>query len=214
MKKQAVIFDMDGVITDSEPYYVQAVNVVLADQGLAMTEEDHLAIIGSSIDYTWEWVVRRFGLKEGPEHWKPRYDQAVLHLLSQNATPAPGLYLLLEQLERRNIRIGLASSSQSNWVEAVLVRLGVLARFGALATSGMVANAKPAPDLYLLAAQKLQVEPGGCIAVEDTPRGLQAARSAGMTTIAVRTESTAQMDLSAADRTIDSLEAFDLSWLE
>ncbi len=214
MKKQAVIFDMDGVITDSEPFYAAAVNVVIEPLGHRLTDEDHRAIMGSSIDYTWQWVIDRFALDGDVERWKAPYDLAVEELLRRNVTPAPGLYSLLQALEDRGVKIGLATSSQGNWVEAVLARLDVTARFGAIAAAEMVREAKPAPDLYLLAARKLGVTPQACLAIEDTPRGIESAQAAGMVTVAVRTEATAHMDVSSAEHEIESLEQFEPAWLD
>jgi HAD superfamily hydrolase (TIGR01509 family) len=213
MSKQAVIFDMDGVITDSEPLYGEAVNVVLADQGLFLTDEDHRQIMGSSIDYTWKWVMERFGLDGGIEQWKAPYDLAVADLLGTKSTPVPGLYGLLDGLESRGVKLGLATSSLTHWAEVVLAKLGVAERFPVIAACDMVAEAKPAPDLYLLAAQKLGAEPHRCLAIEDTPRGISSAKSAGLSVVGVRTESTAHMDISEADFIIQSLEEFDFSWL-
>ena len=213
MTKQAVIFDMDGVITDSEPLYSEAVNVVLAPEGLTLSDDDHRAIMGSSIRYTWRYVIDRFGLAGDVEDWTPAYDVAVAEVLGANAVAADGLEWLLGGIQERGLRIGLATSSRTNWTHAILKRLGVTDAFEAIATSDMVDAAKPAPDLYLLAAGKLAVSPERCLALEDTPRGIASAKAAGMTAIAVRTESTAGMDISAADYAIDRLTDFDFSWL-
>ena len=213
-KKQAVIFDMDGVLTDSEPLYAEAVNVALAQTGFALTEEDHRAIMGSSIDYTWEWVMARFSLDRDIGYWKERYDSAVLRLLGEKAEPMPGIYQLLDSLEAQGMKLGLATSSQLNWVKAVLARLGIAGRFGSVAACEMVEHAKPAPDLYLAAARGLGVPPEPCLAIEDTPRGIQSAKSAGMLAIALQTDAMAHMNLSAADHIIGSLDEFDFSWLE
>jgi len=213
VNKQAVIFDMDGVITDSEPLYSEAVNLVLAKAGASLTDEDHRAIMGSSIDFTWQYVIDRFGLEGTLEDWKPSYDHAVVELLSSNVIASDGLGWLLNALKSLGIRIGLATSSQRNWVEAVLSRLAVTDAFDAIATTEMVEQAKPAPDVYLLAATKLGIGPERCIAIEDTPRGIASAKSAGMFVIAVRTGSTAQMDVSAADQVIDNLGHFEMDWL-
>ena len=213
MTKQAVIFDMDGVITDSEPLYGEAVNVVLAREGLALSDDDHRAIMGSSIAYTWRYVIDRFGLDGGVEDWTPAYDVAVAEVLGANAVAAEGLEWLLDGLKERGARIGLATSSLSHWADAILNRLGVAGAFEAIAASDMVEAAKPAPDLYLLAAGKLGVAPDRCLAIEDTPRGIASAKAAGMDAVAVRTESTAGMDISAADYAIDRLSDFDFAWL-
>ncbi len=213
MNKQAVIFDMDGVITDSEPFYNEAVNEVLRPLGHVLTEDDHRAIMGSSIDYTWEYVIQRFGLQDDVRRWKRQYDGAVLRILKAKAEPAPGLYALLDRLEAKGLKLALATSSQRNWADAVVARLKVTGRFPVIATTEMVPSAKPAPDLYLLTASLLGVPPARCLAIEDSPRGITSAKAAGMTTVAVRSQAVSHLDISAADRIIDSLEAFDLAWL-
>ncbi len=213
-KFQAVIFDMDGVITDSEPLYAEALNEVLRSGGHVMTDQDHESIMGSGIDFTLDWMISHFGLKGTVASWRPRYDREVVRVLSQKAEPTPGIYDLLDALNARHMKIGLASSSQGNWVQAVLKKLGVADRFEAIAACEMVAQAKPAPDLYLLAAQKLGVAPAACVAIEDTPRGIAAGKAAGMRMIALRTGPTAGLDISAADHIIDSLPAFPLHWLD
>ncbi|MDE2723333.1 MAG: HAD-IA family hydrolase, partial [Gemmatimonadota bacterium] len=93
-------------------------------------------------------------------------------------------------------------------------RIGVVTFFEAVATADMVSASKPEPDLYLLAANKLGVSPRNCLAIEDTPRGIAAAKAAGMVSVAVRTESTAGLDISAADYVISSLSEFDFTWVE
>jgi len=207
---KAVIFDMDGVITDSELLYGEAVNAVFEGTRYVLTDDDHRAIMGSSIDYTWDWIMRRFDLPGPVERWTQRYDDEVVRLLTDKAEPTPGIYELLDAIQQRHVRLGLASSSQHNWVMAVLGKLGLQDRFEAIASCEMAANAKPAPDLYVLAGQKLGVVPGECMAVEDTPRGIQAAKAAGIYTVALRTGPTAALDISAADLIIDSLGHFPL----
>ena len=211
---RAVIFDMDGVITDSEPLYAEAVNATIDSTPHRLSATDHMAIMGSSIEATWDYVIDRFGLDGGRERWESAYYRAVVRLLSQRADPTPGIYDLLQGLDQRHQKLGLATSSMKEWVDAVLHRLGLLQTFESIATSDMVAEAKPAPDLYLLAARGLKVPPDACLAIEDTPRGIEAAKRAGMRVVALRTKSTAHMDISAADRVLDSLSGFDYSWLQ
>ena len=205
---------MDGVITDSEHLYAQAVNLALSGTGEVLTDDDHRQIMGSSIDYTWTWVIDALDLDHDIGYWKSRYDPAVVHLLSEKAPATPGVYELVDALEARDILIGLATSSQENWVRAVLDRLGLAGRFRSVASCDMVENAKPAPDLYLLAAKGLRVPPQECLAIEDTPRGIQSAKSAGMSVVGLKTEALAGADLSQADHITDSLGQFDFAWLD
>ena len=125
-----------------------------------------------------------------------------------------GRYELMEGLEERGIKLGLATSSVDRWVQAVFTSLRVTGRFAAVATGDMVTEGKPAPDLYKLAARQLGQSPAACLAIEDTPRGIASAQAAGMPTVAVRTVSTAHMDVSSAEHVIDSLRDFDFAWLE
>ncbi len=212
--KQAVVFDMDGVISDSEPFYTEAINVVLEPYGVRMTDAEHEAIIGSSIDDTWRFVIAHFKLKGTLADWKAPYDRAVVDVLSRKVKPSPGLYMLLERLAQRQIKLAVATSSQLNWARTILGKLEVERYFPIVVTTEMVLNAKPAPDLYLLATKRLGVAPTASLAIEDSPRGLGSAKAAGLTAIAVRTPSTAGMDISIADHVINSLEEFDLQWLE
>ncbi|MBI3954303.1 MAG: HAD family phosphatase [Chloroflexi bacterium] len=211
---RAVIFDMDGVLTDSEPFYHEAHNLVLGELGLALSEEENRQILGTTVEHSWRWIAQRFQLPGPLDGWLARYDRAVIEVLSAKAQPSPGLYRLLELLEARRLPLGLASSSQASWVRAILQKLGVEERFKVVISGEMVAHGKPAPDIYLLVARGLGVEPQGCLVFEDTPVGISAARAAGMQVVAVETPSTAGMDLSQAHHVVSSLARFDPAWLE
>lgn len=212
--KAAVIFDMDGVLTDSEPFYLEAVNATLAAHGVRLAEEDHAAIMGSSIDYTWDYLIRRFDLAGPKGALKAPYDRKVVEILSQKVEPAAGLHALLEQFQQRGLKLAVATSSQLNWAETILGKLRIAEYFPVVVTTQMVEHPKPAPDLYALACKRLAVAPGEAIAIEDSPRGVQAATTAGITTVAVRTPSTMGLDVGRAQHVINSLSEFKFSWLD
>lgn len=113
---------------------------------------------------------------------------------------------------------GVITDSEPLYAEALDIVLGrrsiVGSFFAAIATSDMVLASKPAPDLFLLAARELGVPPRNCLALDDTPRGIAAANTAGMTTVAVRNESTARMNVPAANYVINRLREFDFAWIE
>lgn len=214
LPQRAVIFDMDGVITDSEPLYAEALDIVLGRKSIVLDPADHRAVIGRSVTFTWQYLIDRLDLDGDIQDWVRLYDQSVSRLLSTEATGAEGLHWLLGSLKARDVHIALATGSKTNWANIILNRLGVGSFFAAIATSDMVLASKPAPDLYLLAARKLGVPPRNCLAIDDTPRGIAAANTAGMTTVAVRTESTARMNVSAANYVINQLREFDFAWIE
>lgn len=126
----------------------------------------------------------------------------------------PGVAVLLDALASEGIPCAVASNSERVWVDEVPQITGLTGRFAAIATADEVQNPKPAPDVYLLAAQRLGVDPCACIAFEDSPRGLAAAHAAGMTTVAVPTELTRHMDFAQAHHLVESLEHWTLERLK
>ena len=210
---EAVIFDMDGVLADSEPLYHLSMNQVLQAHGHSLTNEDNRIILGTTVIHTWKWLKDRFGLDGELEEWIGVYDRIILKNLKENVEPSPGLYDLLDSLKARGLPIGLASSSQANWVDTVLTTLDVKDRFSVVVSGDMVTNGKPAPEIFLKAAGELGAEPSRCLVFEDSPHGIQAGKAAGMTVVAVLTDLTRDLDLSLADRRIESLSDFDFSLL-
>lgn len=212
---KAVVFDLDGVLWDGEPLYHEAFNVVLRPYGhsIALTDPDYVQIIGTSVEAAWEWMRDRFGLEESRSVFYRAYNAAVMDLLKEPRDPLPGVRELLTELEIRGIPIGLASASLRNWVDATLTGLGLNGDFAATVTASEVERSKPAPDLYLKAAERLDVDPADCLAFEDTPSGIASAQTAGMFAVQVRASSTALPPIPEADMVIDKYSEFDLSLL-
>lgn len=200
----AVIFDMDGVLADTEPQNEQALATVLARRGAQMTEDEYRGLVGQSNDASWAWLTERFGLIEAPADLQDEYLREVLPLLV-TVLPSPGASTLVGDLRTAGIRLGVASSSPRPAVEAILGALGVAGSFDVVVSGGEVTAGKPAPDIFLLAAARLNAPPGQCVVIEDSPHGLEGARRAGMRTIALRTRYTTGQEL-RADVVIDSLE--------
>lgn len=204
---------MDGVLADSEPIYAEAMDAVLAGLGKKVTPELHLKIMGTGVEETWSILVRELGLPGRIEDYIPAYDRELVERLAKLKQPLPGVVDLVRTLRREGVPIAVASSSWMGWIDALLRGIGLRDAFDALASATEVEHPKPAPDLYLLAASKLDVPPEACIAVEDTPTGLRAAKAAGMYAVQVRASSTAFPPLPMADAVIDTLEDFDLGLL-
>ncbi len=204
---------MDGVLADSEPLYHLSLNQVLQAHGHSLTDEDNRIILGTTVDFTWQTLKDRFRLDGEIEDWIGVYDEVLLKNLKENVEPSPGLYDLLDTLDARGLAFGLASSSQANWIEVILTILGVKERFKVVMSGDMVTNGKPAPEIYLTAAEKLSVDPSRCLVFEDSPHGIQAGKAAGMTVVAVLTDMTRDLDVSLADHHIESLADFDISLL-
>ena len=205
---------MDGVLTDSEPLYHLSINQVLANHGLALSEEANKETLGTTVDYTWNWLMRHFGLEGDLSQWIAEYDEVVLKNLKEKVVPSPGVYELLDGLKARGLRLALASSSQGNWVEAVLSTLGVQDRFDVVISGEMVTKGKPDPEIFLLTARRLALPPQRCLVIEDSPHGIKAGKRAGMRVIVVLTPYTQDLDLSEADHVLGSLQQFDYGILD
>jgi len=208
---RAVIFDLDGVLWDGEPLYHEAFNVILEPYGYHLTKDDYEHIIGLSVEGAWDWVRRRFELSIPPADFLRTYNQTVLRLLQRPVEPLPGVRALIGELRHRGMPIAVASTSLRAWVDATLRGLDLEGAFNAVVSASEVANGKPAPDLYLAAAARLNVPPERCLAVEDTSPGIAAAKAAGMFAVQLRAASTALPPLPEADLVLDTLAEFDLS---
>jgi len=211
---RAVVFDLDGVLWDGEPVYYAAFNRVLEPLGHHLPEAEYDQIMGHSVEAAWEWVLKRFDISEPPEPFYDTYDAAVLEMLKEPIEPLPGVRELVAELRDRGVRIAVASASLRQWVDATLDGIGLRTEFQTTVSASEVENAKPAPDLYAKAAQRLGVMPSRCLAVEDTTAGIASAKAAGLFAIQLRAASTALPPIAEADLVIDDYSDFDLSLLD
>lgn len=200
---------MDGVLLDSEPLHRLVVNDLLAEHGVELTEELYSHYLGTTLEYTWEDLIHRFNLPGDIPFWAARYSDAIVESYRRNSVPSPGAVELVQELRARGLRLAVASSSRTGWVEVALEKLGVRGYFDQVVTGDMVTRSKPDPQIYLLAAERLGVDPRDCLAIEDAPKGVESAHAAGMTVIGVKTEYTAHLALPGAAVVLDDLTGFD-----
>ena len=211
---RAVIFDMDGVLVDSEPAFYEAANQVLAEEGQHIEWERYQRLLGTSVRETWRVLISMLGLQGGLQSYLERYDDVLLACLGQPRPPLPGVLRLLAEFKTRSIPCGLATSSRKAWMDTLLKAAGIpLHTLSAFSWRELVANSKPAPDLYLHAAELLAVPPERCVAIEDTPTGIASAKAAGMYTVHVRASTTAFPPIEDADLVLESLEEFPIEML-
>lgn len=203
---RAVIFDCDGLIVDSETPEFLAWQAVHARHGWPFPLESWRRNIGRN-DSPFDPLgrFREPGSPLAPEAaralWQDHHDRLQPAFL----TPLPGVVALLESVRAHRFRTAVASSSRHARVRELLERLGLADKFDAVAGGDEVPRAKPAPDVYRLAAERLGVAESACVAIEDSESGVRAAKAAGMRCIAVPSALTRGMDFSAADLVADSL---------
>ena len=212
MNNKAFIFDMEGVIIDSEPIHARAKMATLREYGITLSAQE-IGLdkyVGRSAKSFWVDMKARFP-EVFTEEWQvmagKKYEK-YMEILNNDATikAIPGLPELLQRLKAKGYKIGLGSSSVRPMVNNVLTRFGIIEYFDALTTGDEVEHSKPDPTIYLLAAKKLGVNPADCTVVEDAASGVKAAKAAGMQCIAVRNPNSGQQDLSLADKIIDKYE--------
>ncbi|MCK9520817.1 MAG: HAD family phosphatase [Dehalococcoidia bacterium] len=199
----AVIFDMDGVLVDGEPLHFRAVNQLLGEEGLSISLEAYKPYMGTKAG--WSDMMRDMGLSKPESYYVPRYHEIILEQYRTRSVPEPGAVELVRGLRAAGARIAVASSSRTPWVEACLEAIGLGGAFEALITGSDIEHGKPAPDIYLLAAERLSVDPTRCLAIEDAPAGIFSAKAAGMTVWAVRTEYTRGLELPRPHREFERI---------
>ncbi|MCY3921137.1 MAG: HAD family phosphatase [Chloroflexi bacterium] len=208
----AVIFDMDGVLLDSEPLHYEAVRVILEEQGVEFPLDDYFRYLGTTLTSTWDDLCERYPITMPFDQFEARYNTDVLDQYLAGAPLIRGARELAAQLQDAGVPIAVASSSHRVWVDAALSGAGLREYFEQTTAGDEVSMGKPSPEIYLKAAEKLGFDPEDCIAVEDAPAGIESARAAGMKVVLVRSELTNDLDL-ASDWQVDDLTQFELTWL-
>lgn len=182
----AIIYDMDGVLTDSEPIWKVAMEAVFHHVGCPLKKEDFQKTVGLRID-----EVVHYWFHVSPwEHFSPAAVEKMIidkmvELLSEQATPLPGVIASLEFFREKGLKIGLATSSYSILIDTILDTLAIRDYFDTVHSAEHEHYGKPHPAVYLTAAKHLSVDPRHCLVVEDSLNGVISGKAARMTVICV-----------------------------
>ena len=185
MKIEAVIFDLDGLMIESEQFNFDVIRRLLEKYGKQVDEAWFEPTIGMDNLETAEFLIRETGLHLTPEAFIQEKHKLMIGVLPEVTKPNPGLMDVLGDLVDAQLKLGVASNSFKVYVRTALETLGVYGSFGCVLSADDVEHTKPAPDIYLLAAERLGVQPEKCLALEDSPLGMQAALAAGMACVAI-----------------------------
>lgn len=210
---QAVIFDMDGLLIDSEPLQIRAWRDYLDTHNKVLTDEVLAQMYGLRLSDSAKVVARLLELDVTPAQIATDRDAMFLATVPGNIEARPGAVDLVTELKRRGTPIALATSGHRVYVDLALESAGIPTIFDVEVTGEMVQRGKPDPETFLTAAALLDVDPDACLVLEDSPNGVRAAKAAGMTCIAIPNDDTTGLDLAMADEVMVSLDEV-LAWLD
>ncbi|GAA4363451.1 HAD family hydrolase [Hymenobacter saemangeumensis] len=213
---RTVIFDMDGVLVDTEPLHHDAFFRHFAELGINMTAEEYATFLGSSTRNVYQQLKQEFDLREDVEvlvgrkreHFGKAFDESTeLELL-------PGARELVEDLHRAGVPLQLASSASKETIARVFRRFALYPFFQNLVSGEDFPKSKPDPAIFLHAAELAGVEPAQCLVIEDSANGVAAAKAAGMYCIGYRSEHSEGQDLHRADRVVTHLGQLDAAAIQ
>lgn len=212
---KAVLFDMDGVIIDSEPIQSQAHEIFLSKYNIKPIFNDSglIQTVGLTGEESYLEILDRHELKEEVKVMQTEVRSIFTKLITKNPKPMAGLNQLLTILLANKIRIAIASSRIEEMVHIVLNKMKINDKFEVIVGANFKLRRKPAPDIYIKCATDLGLPPSVCVAIEDSETGVESAKSAGMKIIAVPNKYTKHHDFSKADKIVGSLQEVTLKML-
>lgn len=208
---EAIIFDMDGVIIDSEPIHFEVDKSTLKYCNINVSNQDLNEYVGMTNPEMWARLKENYKIKHSVEELiQLQMDMKLNILENRDEKPISGVVNLLKSLKDNNIKIALASSSPKLFIMAVLKKFNIEDYFLKILSGEEVKKGKPEPDIYIEASKMLNVNPENCLVIEDSRNGVKAAKCAGMKCIGFINENSGIQDLSQADLVISSLEKINL----
>ena len=212
---RAVILDMDGTLLDSEPIHAEAFNGFLERIGVTERLDVDSDVVGYDLETICKKCIERFRLKIDVDEYKRGQHDYTLELFSSlELKETAGLTPFLRELKAEDVLTAVASATQGDIVDVILKRMGVAPYIDVICGFESVQNMKPAPDIFLLAAEKLGVAPEECLVIEDSPAGIQAARAAGMKSVAIYCNTKTPEQAGNADLIVNDFRELTLSVIE
>jgi len=205
-KLMAVLFDMDGLMVDSELTRAESFKIIIRNHG-GVVKEKIPQVIGIRVMDNWILMKERYGLKEDPKELMAEGEKKYTKLIEKKMPIAmPGLFKLIDSIRKTSLKRAVVSSAGMEHVKLKLDRLKLNDFFEVIVSGDMLTKGKPDPEGYLLVASKLGIDPKNCLVLEDAPSGVQAAKAAGMKCAAIPSIYTKDGDFSKADLVLKNLE--------
>lgn len=215
---KAVIFDMDGVLVDSEPYHIEAENIIYSKMGLNISDEEMNSFVGMAMDRLYDTLREKYHLTRTTEDFLAEDTEIRINAFKNKGkmTPIKGIPELLKDIKAAGLKIAVASSSHQDIIKIVLEASSIIDFFDFYLSSfdESVKHGKPEPDIYLKAASMLSEKPENCIVIEDSFNGVTAATKAGIKCIGYKNPASGNQDLSAATVIIDDYTKIDVTFIK
>ena len=209
---KAVIFDMDGVLIDSQPYHFKADIDTMAEYGVIKDQKFYEAFAGTLTDNRMRTLRDMFGLDVPAEELIEKREKMILDIMAnEDIKPVSGIPELLRSIKALGLKTAVASSSGIELIKLVLDRLGIAVYFDSITSGNDVKRGKPSPDIFLLAAERIGVNPRDCFVVEDSENGVKAAKSAGMKALGYINPTSGYQCLDMADAVTDDFRKVDIN---
>lgn len=212
---KAIIFDMDGVLIDSEPVHLEAFRRLMDSLSIPFDKEYYLQFIGSTTEHMWNKVITDYKITLSKDELVVKSNNFVKEINGEAGYPVMrGAAELIQRLSCAGVKLAVASSSGMDRIENTLDKLGVRGFFDGVVSGLQVKNPKPAPDTFLEAARLLNVCADECIVIEDSLNGMKAAKNAGMICVMYENLSIGAVDSTYADYIIQGFEDLDKKFFE
>lgn len=196
---KGVIFDNDGVIVDSEPLHHLAEKKTMAPYNIDITKEEYKNYVGVGTRKMFTDWIHKYHLPFKPEDLIPQHEQNLIEIFKELVVPTPGVIDFIKYLHQKKYLLAVASSSYRNLVQIGIMKHNLMQYFQTIITGDDVKRVKPEPDIFLLAAKRLEIPPAECLVIEDSSVGVQAAKAAGMICAGYQNVNSGDQDLSKAD---------------
>lgn len=211
---KAVIFDMDGVIIDSEPLWEKTETILLGRRGIDYNPAYRAKIMGLKQDDSAALLKETFSLPESVREIIDERIDILLNLYKDELELMPGLKNLLKESKESGFLLALASSSPMRTIDFVLDKFSIREFFLSVVSGDSIPLGKPHPDIYLHTAETLKIKPGECIVIEDSINGVRSAKWAGMSCIAVPDKRLSLKDFQIADLIVEDLGEINVKMIE
>lgn len=211
---EAVLFDMDGVIIDSEPLHIRVVMDILKNRGVDISFDHLKRFIGVSNTEMWTALIAEFRLDATAAGLsRAQHEMNIRALDEHDDLMIPGTGELLRDIRKHRLKTAIASSSNPEYIRAVIDKLYIAGFFDTVVSGEQVPRGKPMPDIFVKTAELLDVQPGDCVVIEDSDHGVRAAVAAGMKVIGFRNPHSGSQLLAQAHYTVDSISDISMGLL-